>query len=143
MDIVSSSSSSKQPNTLQNELITRDFAYQPDDPRYKGKYKEIPKSANDAEDGSGSDPWESFESGGPSIYIDDAGSSSILGKARALYDFEAENPTELAFAENDILCITYKQCEGWLVGYKDNQVGLIPENYVELLKYSSGNATNE
>ncbi|KAI9501571.1 Sh3 domain of Nbp2, partial [Coemansia spiralis] len=54
-------------------------------------------------------------------------------KARAMYDFEAENPTELEFAENDILYITYKQCDGWLVGYKGNQVGLIPENYVELL----------
>ncbi|ORX72764.1 Sh3 domain of Nbp2, partial [Linderina pennispora] len=53
--------------------------------------------------------------------------------AKALYDFEAENPTELAFEENDMLFISYKQCDGWLVGYKGNQVGLIPENYVEFI----------
>ncbi|KAJ2551092.1 HOG (high osmolarity glycerol) pathway protein [Coemansia sp. RSA 1933] len=114
--------------------IIRDFAYAEDDPRYEGTFNEM-----DAEGDTGneSDPWSSFEGGGPEVRIDDdeAGGSTnaVLRKARAMYDFEAENPTELEFAENDVLYITYKQCDGWLVGYKGNQVGLIPENYVEML----------
>ncbi|KAJ2890659.1 HOG (high osmolarity glycerol) pathway protein [Coemansia aciculifera] len=115
------------------EPIIRDFAYHVDDPRHGGKY-EVVASEEDGDGGNESDPWSSFESGGPSTLADEGGvGTTILGKARALYDFEAENPTELAFSENDFLYITYKQCDGWLVGYKGNQVGLIPENYVEML----------
>ncbi|KAJ2331418.1 HOG (high osmolarity glycerol) pathway protein [Coemansia sp. RSA 2673] len=116
------------------EPIIRDFAYPPEDPRHEGKYA---AAAVEEDGGCGNDldPWSSSESGGPGALADDGGiGATILGKARALYDFEAENPTELAFAENDTLYITYKQCDGWLVGYKGNQVGLIPENYVELLE---------
>ncbi|KAJ2854757.1 HOG (high osmolarity glycerol) pathway protein [Coemansia erecta] len=115
-------------------LIVRDFAYHKNDPRHRGEHKEI-KPEEEADPGNESDPWGSFESGGPNVHVaDDSGSgaSSTIGIARALYDFEAENPTELGFAENDILHISYKQCDGWFVGYKGNQVGLIPENYVEL-----------
>ncbi|KAJ1673418.1 HOG (high osmolarity glycerol) pathway protein, partial [Spiromyces aspiralis] len=63
----------------------------------------------------------------------DGKTSTILGVSKALYDFQAENPSELTFYENDRLYILYKQCEGWLVGYKGNQIGLIPENYVEFI----------
>ncbi|KAJ1855003.1 HOG (high osmolarity glycerol) pathway protein [Coemansia sp. RSA 720] len=121
---------------LSSEVITRDFAYPPEDPRYEGKYVEV-YPEDDTDDSNESDPWAAFESGGPTANIDDEdsgpGVGTILGMARALYDFEAENPTELGFSENDMLYITYKQCDGWLVGYKDDQVGLIPENYVQLL----------
>ncbi|KAJ2846848.1 HOG (high osmolarity glycerol) pathway protein, partial [Coemansia erecta] len=114
--------------------IIRDFAYGNDDPRYEGTFNEL-EAEGDA--GNESDPWSSFEGGGPEVRVDDdeAGGSAnaVLRKARAMYDFEAENPTELEFSENDVLYITYKQCDGWLVGYKGNQVGLIPENYVEML----------
>ncbi|KAJ1664502.1 HOG (high osmolarity glycerol) pathway protein [Coemansia sp. RSA 1813] len=114
--------------------IIRDFAYAKDDPRHEGTFNDL-EAEGDA--GSESDPWSSFESGGPDVRIDDddagGNANTILRKARAMYDFEAENPTELEFAENDVLYITYKQCDGWLVGYKGNQVGLIPENYVEML----------
>ncbi|KAJ1990081.1 HOG (high osmolarity glycerol) pathway protein [Coemansia spiralis] len=117
------------------EPKVRDFAYAKDDPRHEGTHKEI-EAEEEGDAGNESDPWSSFEGGGPDMQIDDdsgSGATTILRKARAMYDFEAENPTELEFAENDILYITYKQCDGWLVGYKGNQVGLIPENYVELL----------
>ncbi|KAJ2707878.1 HOG (high osmolarity glycerol) pathway protein [Coemansia sp. IMI 203386] len=119
--------------------IVRDFAYPKDDPRHRGELREV-EPEDEADPGNDSDPWGSFESGGPNVHTDDetnSGTSSAIGIARALYDFEAENPTELGFAENDILHISYKQCEGWFVGYKGNQVGLIPENYVELINSKS------
>ncbi|KAJ2117758.1 HOG (high osmolarity glycerol) pathway protein [Coemansia sp. RSA 922] len=128
--------SNNYPCECVEQPVVRDFAYPTDDPRHEGKYTVI-ASEEDGDAGSDSDPWSSFELGGPSSFTDEGGNgTTILGKARALYDFEAENPTELEFAENDTLYITYKQCDGWLVGYKGNQVGLIPENYVELLDTS-------
>ncbi|CAH1759650.1 5427_t:CDS:2, partial [Entrophospora sp. SA101] len=39
--------------------------------------------------------------------------------ARALYDFLAENTSELSFQEGDILTINYQQCVGWLVAELD------------------------
>ncbi|KAI9298003.1 hypothetical protein K502DRAFT_322972 [Neoconidiobolus thromboides FSU 785] len=60
--------------------------------------------------------------------------SKFTGRVRALYDFNAENPTELTFKKGDELYVHYRQTEGWLVGfYKDEKLGLIPENYVEFL----------
>ncbi|KAJ1958771.1 HOG (high osmolarity glycerol) pathway protein [Linderina pennispora] len=117
------------------EPVIRDFAYSKDDPRHEGVFEGIHAVASEDEDGGqhieDADPWSSFESGGPNVSAPTT--NTILGKAKALYDFEAENPTELAFEENDMLFISYKQCDGWLVGYKGNQVGLIPENYVEFI----------
>jgi hypothetical protein len=55
--------------------------------------------------------------------------------AKALYDFDAENPSEITFRKDDLLYINYRQCEGWLVGYlQEDKLGLIPENYVKLLQ---------
>ncbi|CAJ0904272.1 11463_t:CDS:2 [Entrophospora sp. SA101] len=42
-------------------------------------------------------------------------------KARALYDFLAENTSELSFQEGDILTINYQQCVGWLVAELDGK----------------------
>ncbi|KAJ1737226.1 HOG (high osmolarity glycerol) pathway protein [Coemansia sp. Benny D160-2] len=120
-------------SSSKEKTIVRDFAYAQDDPRFEGTFNEV-EAEEDADAGNESDPWSSFEGGGPDAHIgDEEGANGAMWKARAMYDFEAENPTELEFAENDILYITYKQCKGWLVGYKGDQVGLIPENYVEML----------
>ncbi|KAI9140159.1 Sh3 domain of Nbp2, partial [Paraphysoderma sedebokerense] len=50
--------------------------------------------------------------------------------ARALYDFDAENPSELSFAEGDIISIQYRQYPGWLMAELNGKSGLVPENYV-------------
>ncbi|CAJ0634708.1 7912_t:CDS:2 [Entrophospora sp. SA101] len=60
------------------------------------------------------------------------GGSNQDSKACALYDFLAENTSELSFKEGDILTINYQQCVGWLVAELDGKVGLIPENYVAI-----------
>ncbi|ORX98167.1 hypothetical protein K493DRAFT_313787 [Basidiobolus meristosporus CBS 931.73] len=64
-------------------------------------------------------------------YAEDSGFVLV----RALYDFIAENPSELGFREGDLLHIQYQQCEGWLVGCHEDGVGLVPESYVELVEY--------
>ncbi|CAJ0753837.1 3263_t:CDS:2 [Entrophospora sp. SA101] len=43
-------------------------------------------------------------------------------KACALYDFLAENTSELSFQEGDILTINYRQCVGWLVAELDGKI---------------------
>ncbi|KAJ1733357.1 HOG (high osmolarity glycerol) pathway protein [Coemansia biformis] len=121
--------------TASKEPIVRDFAYPRDDPRFGGQHVHaVPEDDPGSDDEA--DPWSSFESGGPSRAHahEDGGAigGAILGKAKALYDFDAENPTELSFAADDVLHVIYKQCDGWLVGYKKDHVGLIPENYVEM-----------
>ncbi|KAF9578078.1 hypothetical protein BGW38_006332, partial [Lunasporangiospora selenospora] len=55
------------------------------------------------------------------------------GHARGLYSFEAENSTELSFQEGDLLWVHGPRCQGWLLGEMAGVIGLIPENYVQLL----------
>ncbi|KAJ9085605.1 HOG (high osmolarity glycerol) pathway protein [Entomophthora muscae] len=79
-------------------------------------------------------PDDETESEGESEGSLEKKSDECTGPARALYDFEAENPSELSFRKGDELYIHYRQCEGWLVGFfKDEKLGLIPENYVEFI----------
>jgi len=54
-------------------------------------------------------------------------------QARALFDFEAENPSEVSFRENETIWIQYRQCPGWLVADVRGQTGLVPESWVEMM----------
>eukprot|EP01100_Stratorugosa_tubuloviscum_P002506 TRINITY_DN1583_c4_g1_i1.p1 TRINITY_DN1583_c4_g1~~TRINITY_DN1583_c4_g1_i1.p1 ORF type:complete len:596 (+),score=287.24 TRINITY_DN1583_c4_g1_i1:53-1840(+) len=54
-----------------------------------------------------------------------------LGKAKALYDYTATNPTELSFVRNDIINILGKDPSGWWQGELQNKYGLFPSNFVE------------
>ncbi|KAJ3370100.1 HOG (high osmolarity glycerol) pathway protein [Allomyces arbusculus] len=50
--------------------------------------------------------------------------------ARALYDFEAQDESELSFTEGAALFILERRYPGWLVASLDDNEGLVPENYV-------------
>ncbi|KAH7588468.1 SH3 domain [Nakaseomyces glabratus] len=56
-------------------------------------------------------------------------------KAVALYDFEPENDNELGLKEGDVIFISYRHCQGWLVAQNDTQTktGLVPEEFVSYL----------
>ncbi|KAJ1657242.1 HOG (high osmolarity glycerol) pathway protein [Dispira simplex] len=105
-------------------LIIRDFAYPPDDERFLGRFPNLCTADSDGE----SDQLIEWAE------RDANGELTLSGVVRALYDFEAENPSELSFKEADLLYIQYKQCAGWFVGYLNGQVGLIPENYVQFMR---------
>lgn len=62
------------------------------------------------------------------------------GKAVALFDFQRENDNELPFVEGQVLYISYRHGEGWLVAQdpKSGESGLVPEQYVRLLKDIEG-----
>ncbi|KAF2859013.1 hypothetical protein K470DRAFT_203213, partial [Piedraia hortae CBS 480.64] len=53
----------------------------------------------------------------------------------ALYAFEPENPNELRLTEGQIILVSYRHGQGWLVAEdpKTGEQGLVPEAYVRLL----------
>jgi hypothetical protein len=93
-------------NNMSPEVKIRDFAFPTDDPRHWGQ-KILEEEEEDNE------------------YVN--------RRARALYDFVAENSSELSFQEGDILLVQCRQYDGWLMANLGEETGLIPENYVRLL----------
>ncbi|KAL8673423.1 MAG: hypothetical protein Q9168_002166 [Polycauliona sp. 1 TL-2023] len=69
------------------------------------------------------------------------------GKAVALFDFARENENELPLAEGQVIWVSYRHGQGWLVAEdpKSGDKGLVPEEYVRLLRDIEGgwDASNE
>ncbi|KAG8232399.1 hypothetical protein J437_LFUL016177 [Ladona fulva] len=67
--------------------------------------------------------------------LDDAVANADYGlTARALYDYQAADATEISFDPNDIITNIDQIDEGWWQGVgPDGSFGLFPANYVELL----------
>ncbi|KAK4190474.1 hypothetical protein QBC35DRAFT_69601 [Podospora australis] len=66
------------------------------------------------------------------------------GKAVALFDFERENESELPLVEGQIIWVSYRHGQGWLVAMdpKTQESGLVPEEYVRLLRDIEGGMTS-
>lgn len=62
------------------------------------------------------------------------------GKAVALFDFARENENELPLLEGQVLWVSYRHGQGWLVAQdpKTGENGLVPEEYVRLLRDIEG-----
>lgn len=62
------------------------------------------------------------------------------GQAVALFDFERENENELPLVEGQIIWVSYRHGQGWLVAEdpKTRESGLVPEEYVRLLRDIQG-----
>jgi len=65
---------------------------------------------------------------------------SVLGMAngrqscaQALYDFEAENDSEIGFHEGDIIQLVSQVDANWFEGTIRGQTGYFPVNYVKVL----------
>ncbi|KAI9778706.1 MAG: HOG (high osmolarity glycerol) pathway protein [Geoglossum umbratile] len=58
------------------------------------------------------------------------------GKAVALFDFKRENENELPLVEGQVIWVSYRHGQGWLVAEdpKTQESGLVPEEYVRLLR---------
>ncbi|CAK7242753.1 MAG: HOG (high osmolarity glycerol) pathway protein [Sporothrix thermara] len=66
------------------------------------------------------------------------------GKAVALFDFARENENELPLVEGQIIWVSYRHGQGWLVAMdpKTQESGLVPEEYVRLLRDIEGGMTS-
>ena len=62
------------------------------------------------------------------------------GKAVALFDFARENENELPLVEGQVILVSYRQQQGWLVAEdpRTGESGLVPEEYVRLLRDIEG-----
>ncbi|KAK4056485.1 hypothetical protein OIO90_002332 [Microbotryomycetes sp. JL221] len=63
----------------------------------------------------------------------------IPGVYEALYDFEPELETEMSIKVGEIVTVISRQCAGWVQagrvanGQVTNEIGLVPENYLQLI----------
>ncbi|KAK7111249.1 hypothetical protein V1264_010918 [Littorina saxatilis] len=57
----------------------------------------------------------------------------LQGKARALYNFNAQNPRELSFRKNDIIYLHRQVDKNWFEGERHGRLGIFPSNYVEVV----------
>lgn len=62
------------------------------------------------------------------------------GKAVALFDFAREHENELPLNEGQIILVSYRQAQGWLVAQdpKTGESGLVPEEFVRLVRDIEG-----
>ena len=62
------------------------------------------------------------------------------GRAVALFDFAKENENELPLVEGQVILVSYRHGQGWLVASdpKTGDTGLVPEEYVRLLRDIEG-----
>lgn len=65
-------------------------------------------------------------------------------RARALYDFNSENPGEVSVRENEVLTLYSEQdIEGWFEGVNSKgERGLFPASYVEVLRSDAASTLN-
>lgn len=66
------------------------------------------------------------------------------GKAVALFDFVREHENELPLAEGQVIYVSYRHGQGWLVAEdpKTGENGLVPEEFVRLLRDIEGGLTS-
>lgn len=66
------------------------------------------------------------------------------GKAVALFDFAREHENELPLVEGQVIFVSYRHGEGWLVAEdpKSGESGLVPEEFVRLLRDIEGGLTS-
>ncbi|KAF9433915.1 hypothetical protein BGZ76_008812 [Entomortierella beljakovae] len=140
-------SSPNSPGVCDLVVTVRDFAYPKSHPYHNGDYP--PESSSEGSDDEDEDEGEDDEDDvGVDGEFDAQAADQTMeypttttteeeerscGHARGLYDFDAENSTELTFKEGDYMWIHCLQFPGWFLGEIDGQQGLVPSNYVELV----------
>lgn len=105
------------PNT-----IIKDFAYSSSHPLRLGNFEVYENNSDDEYD----DDY--------SYHDDDQSPDEINRRAVALFDFTPENDNEVKLVEGQVIWISYRHGQGWLVAEDPatGENGLVPEEYVEV-----------
>ncbi|PRT55905.1 NAP1-binding protein 2 [Wickerhamiella sorbophila] len=117
----------------------RDFAYPVFHPLHYGVA--IPAEPEDAVDGSNEEKSnESEELKQVDIPVGEDqviyySPDDIYRRAVALFDFVPENTNEIELVEGQVVWISYRHGQGWLVAenLETGATGLVPEEYVQLI----------
>ncbi|KAG0330743.1 Rho GTPase activating protein 10 [Podila humilis] len=124
-------------------IRVRDFAYPkthpyhvgdyPPEPEYEGSDEEDDSDEDSEEEEEGEFEEEAEETTEEDDTLENEEDHRTEGQARGLYDFDAENSSELSFREGDIVWIHCRQFPGWFLGEMGGVTGLVPENYVQFV----------
>lgn len=119
--------------------VVRDYAYEDPNPLRDGQYQLLALEDDDeyvstqtfVNDGLEEDEEYEFEEGS-----DDGDNMEINQRAIALFDFVPENDNEVGLTEGQMISISYRHGQGWLVAEDPTtgENGLVPEEYVEILE---------
>ncbi|KAI9232679.1 MAG: hypothetical protein BYD32DRAFT_154332 [Podila humilis] len=111
-------------------ITVRDFAYPKTHPCHFGQYPPEPEyEESDIEEEEEVEEDEEEDD----YAHEDNDENRTQGQARGLYDFDAENESELSFREGDMVWIHCRQFPGWFLGEMGCATGLVPENYVQFV----------
>eukprot|EP01114_Cavostelium_apophysatum_P020835 TRINITY_DN7092_c0_g2_i1.p1 TRINITY_DN7092_c0_g2~~TRINITY_DN7092_c0_g2_i1.p1 ORF type:complete len:466 (+),score=170.66 TRINITY_DN7092_c0_g2_i1:344-1741(+) len=66
--------------------------------------------------------------------VPSAGKKEGEKRAKALFDYDAEEENELSFKENDVITVARIDESGWWEGTCGGRFGMFPGNYVELIE---------
>jgi len=104
-------------------------------------YTEGEPAEDSDEDGSGeADPERDSRYSRDYQFTIASPDEEMHGKAVALYDFARENVNELPLTEGQVIWVSYRHGQGWLVAEdpRTGDTGLIPEEYVRLVRHIEG-----
>ncbi|KAK7203111.1 hypothetical protein BZA70DRAFT_283898 [Myxozyma melibiosi] len=141
----SASTYSTDSNTNTNNSNNYDYSYDPTAPipSSTAPASLAPDGPPFAEDAYLSSPVISTAAGGEREYYFSVASAEdeIHGRAIALFDFVPENDNEVALREGQIIWISYRHGQGWLVAQDPatGESGLVPEEYVEIIQRDAFN----
>lgn len=108
-----------------------DFAYPENHPLRTQNFPTKSRGSFSSEDNEYSDDGQDEDG---AAYGQPYSSDEINLRAVALFDFEPENANEVALKEGQVIWISYRHGQGWLVAEDPvtGENGLIPEEYVEI-----------
>lgn len=110
------------------DTLIKDFAYSDKNPLRYGQFKHLPGS-DEEEDEMEYDYYNDYENDPELEDIE------VNQRAIALFDFTPENDNEVALSEGQVILISYRHGQGWLVAEdpETGENGLVPEEYVEIM----------
>lgn len=113
--------------------LIKDFAYPDTHPLKLGDFL-LPTSSDDDDDDDVNDNYANDDESNDYNHYDAYSPDEINRKAIALFDFSPENDNEVGLLEGQIIWISYRHGQGWLVAEDPNtgENGLVPEEYVEI-----------
>ncbi|CCK68170.1 adaptor protein NBP2 KNAG_0A05020 [Huiozyma naganishii CBS 8797] len=130
-------------------ISIKDFAYSEADPLHYGYFDEEDNesgmiNSDGVSTGANNDgELEDAETKRQSVIL--PRDYIVNHRAIALYDFEPENDNELELKEEDVVYISYKHGQGWLVAENEQRTktGLVPEEFVSYIESDEAERTQD